>query len=82
MKQFWNKILASLDTKLEGGFSARKLTALAFVLITLAIELTWLISGQWLYLTEVLTVNVAFISTLLGLTTWEGIKKQSKPEQN
>lgn len=81
MRKFLDNIICSFKTT-EGGYSARKLTAFAFVAMTLAIELTWLISGQWIYLFDVLAVNVAFISTLLGLTTWEGIKKQSKPESN
>lgn len=82
MRKLWEKIAGSLDTNLNGAFSARKLTAFAFVLMTLAVEITWLLSGDWIYLFDVLAINVAFISTLLGLTTWEGIKKQSKPEQN
>lgn len=79
MRKLLDKIAGSFRTT-EGGYSARKLTAFAFVVMTLSIEVTWLLSGDWIYLTEVLTVNVAFISTLLGLTTWEGIKKQPKVE--
>lgn len=80
MKKLIEKILGSFTTN-EGGWSARKLTAFVFCCMTIIIESTWLIAGEWVYLGEVLVINVSFISALLGLTTWEYVKK-SKAESN
>lgn len=77
MNKIIEKLLGSFTTN-EGGWSARKLTAFVFSALTAIIEITWLISGEWVYLGEVLTINVAFIGALLGLTTWEYVKKNKK----
>lgn len=81
IQNIFNKILNSLDTS-KDGFSARKLTAFAFSLMTFIIEWTWLVSGEWVYLTEVLMINVGFISVLLGLTTWQNLKTRDNGNTN
>jgi len=76
-----DKILGSLDTNTAGSYSARKLTAFAFSLTTITVEIVWLCKADWHYLPEVLGINVAFISTLLGLTTYEYIKRKDKDDK-
>ena len=75
-----DKLLGSLDTNTVGSFSARKLTAFTICAMTVTIEIVWLCKADWHYLPEVLGINTAFISALLGLTTYEYIKKAKDNE--
>lgn len=75
--KFIDKIIGSLDTNTANSFSARKLTAFTFSAMTIVAEITWLCKAKdWTYLPEVLGINVAFISALLGMTTYQYIKKK------
>jgi hypothetical protein len=77
MKELINKILAGLDTHSQ-GFSARKMSAFVVVVCVIAAHVKWITLGDLTDLGTVLTIDYAFISALLGLTTYEAIKKDGK----
>lgn len=77
-----DKILASLDTHSQ-GFSARKLSALAIMLIVIWAHVVWLIHSakhdDFVLLPEILIIDFSFITACLGMTTWEKKNKQTAP---
>jgi hypothetical protein len=73
MKELIRKFIGSLDNK-EEGFSARKLTAFVMVILVIIIDIKWLNSQQWIYISEILGLHFMFILTLLGLATWQKVQ--------
>ena len=73
MKDIIRKLVASLDNK-DTGFSARKLTAFVMVILVIIIDIKWLNSQQWIYISEILGLHFMFILTLLGLATWQKVQ--------
>lgn len=81
MKQFFQKIQSALDTHSK-GFSARKLSAFAIMMCVIAAHVAWLKNAfakdDFSLLEGVLIIDYGFIATLLGLTTYESIKKKNE----
>lgn len=75
IKEIIDRLLNSLDTAQNNGFSGRKLTAFAIVLCCVAAHIKWIMLGNFEQLEMVLTIDYAFISALFGMTTYETIKK-------
>jgi hypothetical protein len=75
MKPILDKILSSFDTNTK-GFSARKLSSFAMI-ATIVYMHKYCDKDN---LVAVLTVDTAFVSVLLGLTTYESVKKPHKEE--
>lgn len=67
------KLLASLDNS-NYGWSARKLTAFAIVLMVILAHLKWLNLADLTQLGEILMIDYAFIASLFGMTTYQKIK--------
>lgn len=80
MKELINKILAGLDTH-STGFSARKMSAFVVVCCVIAAHIKWMALGNLTDLGTVLTIDYTFIASLLGLTTYEAIKKNGNTPQ-
>jgi len=80
MKKIFNDLLNSFNTN-EGGFSSRKLTAFAIIVLVIATHIKWLMIGNLTQLEMVLTIDYTFILTLFGMTTWSGIKNSSKEKK-
>lgn len=80
MKDLINKILAGLDTH-STGFSARKMSAFVVICCVIAAHIKWMALGNLTDLGTVLTIDYTFIASLLGLTTYEAIKKNGNAPQ-
>lgn len=80
MKDLINKILAGLDTH-STGFSARKMSAFVVICCVIAAHIKWMALGNLTDLGTVLTIDYTFIASLLGLTTYEAIKKNGNTPQ-
>jgi hypothetical protein len=82
VKEIVSKILSSLDNHSK-GYSARKLSALVIIICVISAHIKWITLGDFSQLEMVLTIDYAFISTMLGLTTYQAIKtKDEKPTDN
>jgi hypothetical protein len=46
------------------------------------IHVKWLRSQRWEYIGEILLMDLTFILALLGLTTWQKLKQNEKPDIN
>lgn len=79
MKQFIQNLISSLDTHSK-GFSGRKLSAFVIVACVVSAHVKWMALGDFTQLISVLTVDYGFVALLLGLTTYESIKKPVKDE--
>lgn len=77
MKELYDKFLGSFDNEPK-GFSSKKLTAFALILVIIAIHVKWLALGDFSQLEMVLTIDYAFIASLFGMTTYQSMKNQSK----
>ena len=66
MKQIINDLLASLHNQ-EGGYSGKKLSALAIVLCVIATHAKWIALGDFKQLEMVLTIDFTFIGTMYGI---------------
>jgi hypothetical protein len=82
--EFFKKIVQSLDTE-KGGFSARKLTALG-VMISVMIGNSLYYryasaNNNWALFPEIKFIDYGMVAVLLGLTTWEGIKRKDEPKE-
>ena len=79
MKELLIKLQSAFDTHSK-GFSARKLTAFAITLCVFVAHIAWIKSAfqkeDFSLLEGILIIDYAFIGGLLGLTTYEAIKKQ------
>lgn len=73
MKEFINKLIATLDTHSK-GFSARKLTAFVIVCCVIAAHVKWLSLGDLTQLGEVFIIDYSFIAALFGMTTYQNLK--------
>jgi hypothetical protein len=76
MKDFVNKLIATLDTHSK-GFSARKLTAFVIVTCVITAHIKWLSLGELTQLGEVLIIDYSFIAALFGMTTYQNLKNGS-----
>lgn len=76
--EFFQKLMKSFDNQ-EDGLSARKLTAFAIMVLIIIAHVKWLNScyknNEFNLLPEILMIDYGAILTLLGLTTWERVKK-------
>ena len=77
MKEFINRLIGALDTHTKDSFSARKLSAFVIVVCVIAAHIKWMALGNLTDLGTVLTIDYTFISALLGLTTYEAIKRNN-----
>jgi hypothetical protein len=68
--EIYNGILGSLDNK-DSGFSARKVSAFAVIVMVVILHVKWFKSDKWEYLAEVLFLDYSFV---LVLATWQNIK--------
>jgi apolipoprotein N-acyltransferase len=79
MKELFIKLQSAFDTHSK-GFSARKLTAFAIVLCVFVAHIAWIKSAflkeDFSLLEGILIIDYTFIGGLLGMTTYEAIKKQ------
>lgn len=78
MKELINKLMSALDTHSQ-GFSARKLSAFVIIICCISAHVKWMALGDFSQLTTVLTIDYGFIALCLGLTTYEKIKSNDKP---
>jgi hypothetical protein len=76
INEILNSVLDSLNTK-STGYSARKLTALATMIMVWIVHIKWLKSERWEYLGEILLMDLTFILALLGLTTWQKVNEKN-----
>lgn len=78
MKELFIKLQSAFDTHSK-GFSARKLTAFTIVLCVFVGHIAWIknafVKDDFSLFEGVLIIDYGFISTLLGMTTYESIKK-------
>jgi len=78
MKEFINKILSAFDNHSK-GFSARKLSAFTIVVCVFVAHIAYIkncfINNDFKSLESILIIDYGFISTMLGLTVYESIKK-------
>ena len=79
MKEYINKLVASLDNH-NKGFSARKLSALLVLIMVAILHIKWFKSNQWQYIAEILALDYTFVLVCLGLTTWQLIKEKKNEE--
>ena len=79
MKELFLKLQSAFDTHSK-GFSARKLTAFIVVLCVFVAHIAWIKSAfqkeDFSLFEGVLIIDYGFISTLLGMTTYEAIKNK------
>ena len=80
-----DNILNSFSNE-KGGWSARKLTTFAVTILIISAHIKWLlackISSDFGLLPEILLIDFSAIFSLLGLTTWERLKKFSNTNNN
>ena len=81
INEIFENVLNSLNTK-SNGYSARKLTALSTIVMVWVIHVKWLRSQRWEFIGEILLMDLTFILALLGLTTWQKLKQNEKPDIN
>lgn len=81
MKEFIHNITNSLSTS-DGGYSARKLTSLTIIICVVATHVKWIALGNFTQLEMVLTIDYAFVAGLLGMTTYQAIKKSNNENTN
>jgi hypothetical protein len=84
MKELLIKLQSAFDMHSK-GFSARKLTAFTIVLCVFVGHIAWIKSAfmkeDFSLFEGILVIDYAFIGSLLGMTTYENIKKNdNKPE--
>ena len=79
INEVMNNVLDSFNTKSK-GFSSRKLTAFVIICLYSFAHMKWALScyknNEYSLLPEILMIDATFILTLLGLTTWQGIKEK------
>jgi hypothetical protein len=81
---FIEKLTASLDNH-NKGYSARKLSSFVIITLIVAAHLSWLngalLENDFSLLSEVLIIDYGFIAALLGMTTYQGVKKDKKEDE-
>ena len=80
MKEVFDKIKKSFDM-VEDGYSARKLTAFAIVIMVIIAHIKWLSLGNLTQLEMVLTIDYGFIAALFGMTTYSALKKDKPSDK-
>jgi len=77
MKKVIEYFISAFDTYSKGA-SARKVSAFSIMLCIIVAHAAWIkkcfMENDFSLLTTVLTIDYAFVGTLLGLTTYEKIK--------
>jgi hypothetical protein len=73
MKEIYQNILKSFNTKRE-GFSSRKLTAFVIILLVIIVHIKWITLGDLNDIGTVLTIDYGFVAALFGMTTYHSIK--------
>ena len=85
MKQLINKLISSFDNHSK-GLSSRKLSAFAAILLVIASHIGWITNSvkhdNWTQLEMVLTIDYTFIGTMLGMTTYQQIKRKDENPTN
>lgn len=77
-QQIFNKFLGSLDNQKNHGFSGRKLTAFALVIVVIAIHVKWMALGDLKAMENILIIDYTFISALFGMTTYQSLKEKKE----
>ena len=76
--KFFDNIIASLHTD-KGGFSGRKLTALAIIIMDYQVHKEWVdyahSKQDFALLGEILMIDYCMVAICLGLVTMEAITK-------
>jgi hypothetical protein len=80
MKEIFENILKSFNTKRE-GYSSRKLTAFVIVVLVIITHIKWLTLGDFSQLEMVLSIDYAFIAALFGMTTYHSIKRNGGKDE-
>jgi hypothetical protein len=80
LKEILNNLLDSFKTN-ANGFSARKISAFAIIVMVISLHIKWFNSDKWEYVGEILALDFAFVSVALGMTTYEAIKKNTIPKE-
>lgn len=81
---FREKLISSLDNHSK-GYSARKLSSLVIMMLITLAHISWLnnsfMKADFSLLSEILLIDYGFIAALLGMTTYQGIKKDKKKNE-
>lgn len=80
LREILNNLLDSFKTN-SGGYSARKISAFAIIVMVISLHIKWFNSDKWEYVGEILALDFAFVSVALGMTTYEAIKKNNTPKE-
>lgn len=80
LREILNNLLDSFKTN-SNGYSARKISAFAIIVMVISLHIKWFNSDKWEYVGEILALDFAFVSVALGMTTYEAIKKNSTPKE-
>lgn len=75
--KFLKYLQSSFDTNTKGA-SARKLSAFIIIICVVVAHVKWIALGNFSQLELVLTIDYSFIAALLGMTTYESIKKKNE----
>lgn len=78
--EIYNGIIWSFDNQPK-GFSSRKLSAFAVMVMVVVLHIKWFKSAQWQYIEMILGLDYGFVLTCFGINTWQRIKeKEKKPD--
>lgn len=77
LNNFLDEVLNSFNSN-RAGASAKKLTAFAFVILTIVLEIEFTTPDTLLL---IVGSNIAFISVLFGIGTFEKTKRSPKVEK-
>ena len=80
LREILDNLLNSFKTN-SGGYSARKISAFAIIVMVISLHIKWFNSDKWEYVGEILALDFAFVSVALGMTTYEAIKKNNTPKE-
>lgn len=75
ISQIYEGIIGSFDNK-DNGFSARKISSFAVVMLVIVLHVKWFKADKWEYIAEILFLDYTFILVCLGLATWQNIKNK------
>ena len=85
MKDLIQKLMSSFDNHSK-GMSSRKLSAFAVMITVIIAHIGWILNSikhdSWVQLEMVLTIDYSFITTMLGLTTYQQIKTKNETPTN
>jgi hypothetical protein len=74
--EIYSNLLGSFKTG-KDGFSARKVSAFAIIVMVIILHVKWFRSDRWEFITEVLGLDFFFILCCLGLATWQAVKEKT-----